>query len=99
MDNNKCTHDTTRTIEINVVPDVGAGKRVRRAFLTIIRGGRGDLGKHIVMKGPVNLGRDQGCDLSFSDPGVSRQHARIIFYLKPPLPVEDPDRFYRSGEK
>jgi len=77
MDNNK-DKDTTRTIEINMVPDTGARKRARRAFLTVIRGGSGDLGKHIVVKGPAILGRSQNCDLSFNDLGVSRQHAQVI---------------------
>jgi len=78
MSNEKYMDDATRTIEIKVMPNAEARKRVRRAFLTTIRGGKGDLGKHIVVKGPVILGRSQRCDLSFNDLGVSRQHAQVI---------------------
>lgn len=78
MANNNTAYESTRTIEFKAVKDGGGRKHIRKAFLTTIRGRKGDLGKHLVVDGPVTIGRDRGCDLSFNDLLVSRKHAQVI---------------------
>ena len=77
MDDKKPTFDTTRTVQIDAVRDAWSQKHASKACLTVIRGRGGDLGLHTLVEGPVVLGRDPDCDLSFKDPGVSRRHARV----------------------
>ncbi len=78
MVNHKPAYNSTRTIELSVVTDGGVREHIRKAFLTAIRGRRGDLGKHLVVNGPVIIGQDQGCDLSFNDLLVSRKHVQVV---------------------
>jgi diguanylate cyclase (GGDEF)-like protein len=69
--------ENTRTVQSEALQEGWTEKPVRRACLTVIRGRGSDLGMHIVVNGPVVLGRDAVCDLSFKDLGVSRRHARV----------------------
>ena len=78
MNDRKHIPDTTRTVQLEALHDTGARKRAFKAFLTVIRGNSVDLGLHIVVDGPVALGRDSDCELSFHDLRISRRHARVI---------------------
>ena len=49
----------------------------RKAFLTVIRGGGRDLGKHLVVERTVVVGRDPNCDLPLLDRIVSWNHCRV----------------------
>jgi diguanylate cyclase (GGDEF)-like protein len=66
-----------QTIKSNSpIMDTSKGQ-ARKAFLTVIRGGGRDLGKHIVVERSVVVGRDPQCDLPLLDMIVSWNHCRI----------------------
>jgi len=48
------------------------------AVLTVIRGVGPDLGRTVLVSGPVVVGRDPDCELPLQDRGVSRRHARVV---------------------
>jgi diguanylate cyclase (GGDEF)-like protein len=77
MSDKKRFQDHTQTIQFRAVKDAKKAADVRKAFLTVIRGGGNDLGKHIVVEKPVVMGRAPDCDLTIQDLGTSWHHARI----------------------
>lgn len=50
---------------------------LRKAYLTVIRGSRHDLGRYVVIEGRVAVGRGADAELRLQDHGVSRIHLRI----------------------
>ncbi len=52
-------------------------EKKQKAFLTVIRGGARDLGKHIVIERSVLIGRDPCSDLPLLDRIVSWKHCRV----------------------
>ena len=54
----------------------GIGPNYRRATLNVIRSAA-DLGVHILVDQPLVIGRDDTCDLTLHDLGVSRRHAIV----------------------
>jgi two-component system cell cycle response regulator len=77
MSDKKRFQDHTQTIQFRAIKDPKKGADVRKAFLTVIRGGGNDLGKHIVVEKPIVMGRAPDCDLTIQDLGTSWHHARI----------------------
>lgn len=69
------SHDPGKTL---CVPSDVAAPAARTAFLTVIRGARADMGRNLVVEGPVVIGREVSCDLPLLDPGTSRRHARVV---------------------
>jgi len=57
---------------------IPSGARSRRiAFLTIIRGGKRDLGRNVVVNRPIIIGRAEDADLPLQDLVASWRHARV----------------------
>jgi len=54
----------------------GVEKR-RIAFLTVIRGGKRDLGRNVVVNRPIIIGRAEDADLPLQDLVASWRHARV----------------------
>ncbi len=54
-----------------------SAEKQHKAFLTVIRSGGRDLGKHITVEKSVVVGRDPSCDLPLLDRIVSWRHCRI----------------------
>jgi two-component system cell cycle response regulator len=55
-----------------------SGPQSRRiAFLTVIRGGKRDLGRNVVVNRPVVIGRAEDAELPLQDLVVSWRHARV----------------------
>jgi diguanylate cyclase (GGDEF)-like protein len=80
--------NVARTIRVGSVEAKGEASGPRRAFLTVIRG-RGDLGAHAFVEGPLVLGRDPACGFTLQDLGVSWQHARIVPHGEADYILED----------
>lgn len=56
-----------------------SGPQNRRiAFLTVIRGGKRDLGRNVVVNRPIVIGRAEDADLPLQDLVVSWRHARVV---------------------
>lgn len=67
----------TQTVQFSAIDPDKRSREPRQAFLTVIRGGGADLGKHIVVDSSVLLGRAPDCDLTIQDLGTSWHHARV----------------------
>ncbi len=60
-------------------PPEPSGATPRRiAFLTVIRGGKRDLGRNVVVDRPIVIGRAEDADLPLQDLVVSWRHARVL---------------------
>ena len=57
--------------------DFALAARLTKAFLTVIRGSKHDLGRYVVVEEAVHIGRSLELDFSLQDLGMSRKHARI----------------------
>jgi diguanylate cyclase (GGDEF)-like protein len=76
-----------RTIRVGQM-DAGPRGGARKAFLAVIRG-KGDLGEHTFVEGPLVIGRDPGCDFPLQDLGVSWHHTRITPHGQDDYILED----------
>jgi len=89
MDDSKRFRDQTRTIQFKAVKLDEPTDKVRKAFLTVIRGGGRDLGLNTVVEREVTIGRAQDCGLSLQDLWISWHHARVKLVEKDVYCVED----------
>ena len=68
--------DIDRTAE--VTPDLlERASALRPPALVVLHGSEADLGAHVLVKGPVTVGREPGVELCLQAEGVSRRHCRV----------------------
>lgn len=64
-----------RAVPTDMKPSGHQSRRI--AFLTVIRGGERDLGRNVVVNGPIVIGRAEDADLPLQDLVASWRHARV----------------------
>ncbi len=65
-----------RAVPTDMKPSGHQSRRI--AFLTVIRGGERDLGRNVVVNGPIVIGRAEDADLPLQDLVASWRHARVV---------------------
>ncbi len=70
----KDTRKGAQTLKVPALPAL-MGHRV--GSLVVIQGAEADLGRHVVVDGPVTIGRDEDVELPLRDGSISRRHCRV----------------------